>query len=349
MALNPPLRPEHELTPEDLEQYPVWMSVHGQDEDEKWYGQCDETTVRPWLGRLPVEPDHEPRSLVLAATFLAPFGGRFDGAILAIGSWSSHKTDAELAADTQPRMFVNGSPVCFWGGRVGTDTATQSRFIAQVGKTAREIFPLRFQVRTGLTNGLDSGRVGGFYRILEDGAPGIDDGKPSTAMQPMSIGALMEEGRWREALTLATANVEANPNDPEALRRRSYVSSAMGDVDAALADAIEAIGLCPARQDLYPLVCSYLLSLHQYEECLRYSTLGSAAPFREPRTTAMMESQLVFQRARALYGLGRPAEALIAMDSLSPSFSMRCPGVTLTTYQRLLRACNSALQRKRPG
>ena len=106
--MTPPLRREAELTVEDLEQHPVWMSVHGEDEDEKWYSRCDETTVRPWVGPLPVEPNKENRALVLATTFLTPIGRQFSGAILAIAAGVANKSGAQLAAETQPRMFVNG-------------------------------------------------------------------------------------------------------------------------------------------------------------------------------------------------------------------------------------------------
>lgn len=343
--MTPPLRREDELTVEDLEQHPVWMSVHGEDEDEKWYSRCDETTVRPWVGPLPVEPDRENRTLILAATFVTPTGSEFSGAILAIAGGIANQTSAQLAADTQPRIFVDGSPHYFWGGRVGTTISSQVRFASLVDPGGRSVFPLRFFVHRGLTNGLDSGLVEGFYRISADDQPGIDDGNYSPPTRTLGIGDLVEGGRWDEALALATAEVETNPHDPEVRRRRSYVYSANGDLNAALIDAVDALELCPIRQDLYSLVCSYLLALHRYEDCLRYCKTGLAAELRDPRTAAMMESQLKFLKARALYGLGRPAEALVDLENLFPSFSMGCPGVTLMTYRGLLKACKSALRR----
>lgn len=346
LRVTPLLKQDDELTVEDLEQHPVWMSVHGEDEDEKWYSRCDETTVRPWVGLLPVDPDKEERTLILAATFAAPIGSQFSGAILAIAAAGiANKTSAQLASEIQPRIFVDGSPYYFWGGRVGTTISSQARFASLVDASRRDVFPLRFFVRRGLTNGLDSGLIENFYRISADDQPGIDDGTYAPPTRPPGIGDLVEGGRWDEALALATVAIEMNPNDPEVRRRRSYVYSAKGDLNAALIDAVEALELCPIRQDLYSLVCSYLLALHRYEDCLRYCKTGLAAQLRDPRTTAMMESQLMFLKARALYGLGRPAEALVDLENLFPSFSMGCPGVTLMTHRSLLKACRSALRR----
>lgn len=343
--MTPPLRREAELTVEDLEQHPVWMSGHGEDQDEKWYSHCDETTVRPWVGPLPVEPNKENRALVLATTFLTPTGRQYCGAIIATAAGVANKSGAQLAAETQPRMFVDGSPYCFWGGRAGTTAASQLRFASLVDASGCDVFPLRFVVRRGLTSGLDSGLIEGFYRILADDQPGIDDGNYTPPARPPSIGDLVQECRWDQAVAMATVGVEANPNDPEARRLRSYIYSAKGDLNAALSEAIEALELCRMRQDLYPLVCSYLLALRRYEDCLRYSKMGAAAEIRDPRTTALIASQLMFLEARALYGLGRPAEALASLENLFPSFSMGCPGVTLMTYRGLLKACKSALRK----
>src|SRR5262249_48738508 len=58
-----------ELTAEDFAQHPVWISVHGLDEEEPWYDEdgCNEETFRPWTGALPVSP--EEGLLLVAAIF----------------------------------------------------------------------------------------------------------------------------------------------------------------------------------------------------------------------------------------------------------------------------------------
>src|SRR5579864_2439183 len=59
-----------ELTAEDFIQHPVWIAVHGMDDDEPWYEDCGEESFRPWTGPLPVGPE-EGMLLVQATLTLA--------------------------------------------------------------------------------------------------------------------------------------------------------------------------------------------------------------------------------------------------------------------------------------
>lgn len=46
--MNPLLKQDWEIRSSDLYEDPVWMCVHGHDENEQWYEDTDEATFRPW-------------------------------------------------------------------------------------------------------------------------------------------------------------------------------------------------------------------------------------------------------------------------------------------------------------
>src|SRR5580765_579876 len=50
---TPELRQFGTLEAEDFDRHPVWI---GCDYGKPWYGQSDEETFRPWIGKLPVDP-----------------------------------------------------------------------------------------------------------------------------------------------------------------------------------------------------------------------------------------------------------------------------------------------------
>jgi hypothetical protein len=146
------------LTAEDFIENPVWIAVHGMDEDEPWYDEddCDEETFRPWTGALPVNPE-EGMLLVEAIFTLA------DGADLAGFMTPQHDGEPLDLGTVQPHVFSQNKVHGFWDGMFRRKEEDQRAFYQSLNKTAREIFPITFSAKPGLASGQHKGKIEGFY------------------------------------------------------------------------------------------------------------------------------------------------------------------------------------------
>jgi hypothetical protein len=180
----PEMKQEPDLTPVDFERHPVWIGVHNYDSDEPWYEQSDEETYRPWTGRLPFS---ENRGIALvAATFKVADGSTYSGYCTAVRenwdeappsyttpsgnkvtpqSWSATHGGTKLSVLDliNPSIFLNGHPFDFHLGVTGRRKSRVRRFYTAIGKQPHDVFPLRFAADEGLTAGITSGKLDGFF------------------------------------------------------------------------------------------------------------------------------------------------------------------------------------------
>jgi hypothetical protein len=200
------MKQEYDLTPADFERFPAWVSVHHYDSDESWYDSADEDAVRPWTGALPFA---ESRGYVVAAaTFTLADGSvhaRFchsipddwdapfqvaparDGAPAKMATWSGwHGGYKESVLAKQSPVLFAGTTQLDFQLRIPKLRAAQARdFYAALGKTPREVFPLRFEIRPGLARGVVAGELAGFFDFpLHGTAFEIDDGAAWLAAPP---------------------------------------------------------------------------------------------------------------------------------------------------------------------
>lgn len=156
---RPELKQFGNLTGADFERHPVWIGSHTADCDEPWYDDTDEETFRPRDGDLPSDRS-EGMLLVRAAATLRD-GSRFSGFVTP----AFEKGDL---GTMQPHVFVNGRMFAFWGGTLGISREGRAAFYTAVGRPAGAVFPIRFAAEPGLTAGVSSVEVDGFYKVSGD-------------------------------------------------------------------------------------------------------------------------------------------------------------------------------------
>lgn len=358
---KPTLRQEYDLATEDFVRYPAWRGVHGVDEPEKWYESCDEATFRPWREPLPARP--EEALLLVAARFTLANGASLSGAFYSIPlQEAGNRSPNELAGDMQPRVFLNGRSVRFWGGFAGVGASDREHFYALVQAEPDHVFPITFEAQAGVTLGIASGVVEGFYQLRSQGGIAVERDRvpqpliePEAAIEPTRRGVmqLANRGQWQAALDLASALIAKQPADSEAWNTRSTVHFMRGDLEPAIADAIKRMECHPALRDLYVWICFLQVRAGRFEECIRYSDVGLAASEGSRRTEHMDREQLTFLGARALFETRRCQEAVTKLESVGAVFSMGRPSDLLMTKKSLLKACQTALGkgtvRKRKG
>jgi hypothetical protein len=66
----------------------------------------------------------------------------------------------------QTHLFISpDKPIPFWGGMFGfSDDAKQATY-ELIGRTPRQIFPIRFSAVQGYTVGRQTGKIQGFYKL----------------------------------------------------------------------------------------------------------------------------------------------------------------------------------------
>lgn len=164
--MRPELRQFGELTQQDFDRFAVWVGVHAFDsQDEPWYEETDEETFRPWLEEIPVNP--EEGMFLIRARLILSDGTEFGGFITpAIGIGEA--TDSNLG-EIQPHLFSpNSKWIRFWGGMPGFSDEAKESVYKLLERSSDKIFPIRFEAIPGLTTGIQSGKVRGFYKSIRD-------------------------------------------------------------------------------------------------------------------------------------------------------------------------------------
>jgi hypothetical protein len=145
----------YELTPSDLETFPVWEFNLDQTAGS---GQ-DELTVRPFIASGPLDPAD--RMFVVQAMFTLIDGSTMRGYITPPG-----RGDAGVGA-LQPIIVTDQGQVRFWCGTSAPGAKRLARSYELLGKEAKQIFPLRFESEVELADGPVRGSVPGFL-VMED-------------------------------------------------------------------------------------------------------------------------------------------------------------------------------------
>ncbi len=145
-----------DLTAEDFLEHPVWVCVHGSDEDEPWYDDCDEETFKPWTGDLPAGP--EEGMLLVNAAFTFADGTRIPGFIT-----PQHEDEPVDLGIIQPQIFSNGGRHAFWQGMFEQSPAERAAFYREFDKTEVQIFPITFAASPAFASGQIAGTINGFY------------------------------------------------------------------------------------------------------------------------------------------------------------------------------------------
>lgn len=158
MQQKPLLKQYMQLTPLDFVQHPVWIGVHGRDEEQPWYEDTDEETFRPWDGPLPAPPAEG--MLLVQASFMFADGTVESGYVTPqpVGD----KPDFGIM---QPTVFSPAGRHYFYCGHCPPADEFKQAFYRAFGKSDREIFPIRFTANPRLTSGQSSGTLEGFLFI----------------------------------------------------------------------------------------------------------------------------------------------------------------------------------------
>jgi hypothetical protein len=198
---QPLLRDISVLTPFDFQNHPVWVCVHGRDQDEPWYEQTNDQTYRPWTGALPYIPRSPFDAVLVAATFELTDGriyrGSFnpvaenwdeplpprklrDGSFTKPLQWSARRGGSPLSilALHRPAIFIDGKLYGFnWLRDDEQRREHIQSFYAAIGKPPAAVFPIRFHCDRNLFQGITAGQLDGFFAFPLDKPPVIDTGE----------------------------------------------------------------------------------------------------------------------------------------------------------------------------
>jgi len=183
----PEMKQDYDLTFDDFVRHPVWIGVHNFDSGEPWYELSDEQTFRPWTRALPFD---EPRGFVLVtATFELADGSHYPGYFRAVREdwdvplpprrmrdgnyakplqWSARRCGSPLSILSLhcPIMFVGGRALDFHLRRKEPRRTMHIKdFYDTLGKSPRQVFPVRFHADPSLANRIVEGRMEGFYSL----------------------------------------------------------------------------------------------------------------------------------------------------------------------------------------
>lgn len=154
---RPHLKQFADLALQDFLEHPVWIGVHTVDYDEPWYDDTDEETFRPWTERLPVSAAEG--MLLVRASFRLADGRTLPGFLTPPGP----DEEASLGI-IQPLLFLpNGQQLPFWFGMAKPDLSTLRSSLEAIPAAIPKVFPIRFRGERGLTEGVVSGQLDGFY------------------------------------------------------------------------------------------------------------------------------------------------------------------------------------------
>lgn len=84
--------------------------------------------------------------LLVAARFTLANGTSLSGAFYSIPlKEAGNRSPSELAGDMQPRIFLGGRSVWFWGGFAGVGASDREHFYSLVQAEPDHVFPITFE------------------------------------------------------------------------------------------------------------------------------------------------------------------------------------------------------------
>ena len=151
-----------ELTQRDFQLHPVWINVHGIDQDEPWYEneEIDEETFRPYTGDLPVSTTDG--ILLVAATLQLADGTEYPGFLTPIEPMPEASPLDRMRA-SQPSLFArSGVAIDFWTG-IYDPRDDLARYYQLLDHPPAAVFPIVYRSRPGLCEkSVLSGEIPGF-------------------------------------------------------------------------------------------------------------------------------------------------------------------------------------------
>jgi hypothetical protein len=148
-----------DLRPDDLAQFPIWEFALDEEGEE---GQ-DEETVRPRPDLHRADPAEG--MFVVRAELVAADGTQFDGYV-------SPDEDPDISF-TQPTIVTAEGQVRFWFGGVPPTRDELETAYRTLGKTAVELFPLRYHAPAEHGGAALEGEIDGFMHFESMGSDTI--------------------------------------------------------------------------------------------------------------------------------------------------------------------------------
>lgn len=152
-------KPVNELTPEDLQRFPVWEFALDEEGEQ---GQ-DETTVRPYQTGQILNPSDG--TFIIRASFTLADGTKLPGCLSPPADRS-----ASIGA-IQPVILLADGPLVLWCGIIAPSLQEIASEYSRLGKNAAEVFPMSFRSEVALIGDPVAGIVPGFL-VWDDSAPG---------------------------------------------------------------------------------------------------------------------------------------------------------------------------------
>lgn len=197
----PLLRDISKLAPADFQVHPIWVCVHGRDQEEPWHKQTDDQTYRPWTGELPYVPRTPFDAVLVAATFQLADGSTYrgyfnpvaenwdeplpprklrDGSFTKPLQWSERRggTPLSILALHHPVVFIDGKLHEFhWLRDIERRRLKIEAFYGAIGKSTASVFPIQFHCDPGLFQGITAGQLDGFFAFPLDKPFVVDTGE----------------------------------------------------------------------------------------------------------------------------------------------------------------------------
>ncbi len=145
-------KPANELTPSDLEQFPVWEWASDEEGEE---GQ-DETSVRPILLNRSLRADE---GYIVKANFTLADGTKF------IGAFTPAARSPETVGWLHPVILTEQGQVLFYYGVMKPMPQEVSLNYQKLGRVASQVFPINFRAAIDIENGINQGTIEGFLYL----------------------------------------------------------------------------------------------------------------------------------------------------------------------------------------
>lgn len=166
---RPVLKQINDLTVRDLMRHPVWMCIHGLDENKPWYSETDELTYRPWDGALPYNRSDPDAEIVVARTRFT-----FADASSYFGLLTPPYTTGNRVSRMQPALFLtDGTAVSFYKADRGLAEKTLGNLLRRITKERSRVFPVRYEVSDQVVIPPVSGELVGVYYMGPVGSRNI--------------------------------------------------------------------------------------------------------------------------------------------------------------------------------
>ncbi len=134
----------YELTENDLIENPLWSFLSEDDDkahDEATVQNCD-------FNKLPDSV------FIVSASFITADGTTYSGYVYG-------ETANEMAL-VQPNIIIDDKQVAFWYGVAKPENSAIVDIYSRIGKSRKELFPLKWQINIDIENIISSGTIEGF-------------------------------------------------------------------------------------------------------------------------------------------------------------------------------------------